>query len=64
MPDAAVWPTLAETTETCPRCGETLTGAMIVARWSPTTFYVACRCSPQRWIQMVVPSQNGNYWTE
>jgi hypothetical protein len=49
------WPTLGETNETCPRCGERLTGAMITSRWSPTRFTVACPCSPARWIEMEIP---------
>ena len=51
-----VWPTLGETTETCSRCGEVLTGAPITSCSSPTRFTVACPCSPASHIRMEIGS--------
>jgi hypothetical protein len=51
------WLRMPETTETCGRCGQPLTGAMIVARWSPETFLVSCPCSPGNWIVMELPKE-------
>lgn len=53
---AQPWPTLGETTETCQRCGKSLTGAPITSRWSPARFTVACPCSPREWILMEFPT--------
>jgi hypothetical protein len=51
------WQTLADRVTswdgTCDYCGETYPpDTRILAVWSPTRFWIACRCSPQKCVVM------------
>ena len=53
------WPTLGDKLKswegTCDYCGEAYPpDTRIAAVWSPTRFFISCRCSPQKLIAMEI----------
>jgi hypothetical protein len=65
MSEGLKWPTLADVAKswsgTCDKCGEPYPPDTLVnAIWSPTQFFISCRCSLHIWVSMEATTQESD----